>query len=89
MGIKVEKLSQEELKKRGVFGWPIWTKEVSRFPWSYDSIEECYLLEGDVTVETKDGKAISFGKADFVTFPKGLACTWNIKVPVKKHYNFK
>jgi uncharacterized cupin superfamily protein len=89
MDIKVEKLSQEELKRRGVFGWPVWTKEVSRFPWSYDSIEECYLLEGDVTVETKDGKAVSFGKGDFVMFPKGLACTWNIKVPVKKHYNFK
>ncbi|MCX5703978.1 MAG: cupin domain-containing protein [Candidatus Omnitrophica bacterium] len=89
MDIKVEKLSQEELKRRGVFRWPIWTKEVSRFPWSYDSTEECYLLEGDVTVETKDGKAVSFSKGDFVTFPKGLACTWNIKVPIKKHYNFK
>ena len=89
MVIKVEKLSQEELKRRGVFGWPIWTKEISRFPWSYDSTEECYLLEGDVTVETKDAKAVSFGKGDFVTFPKGLACTWNIKVPVKKNYNFK
>jgi len=89
MAIKVEKLSQEELKRRGVFGWPIWTKEISRFLWSYDSIEECYLLEGDVTVETKDDKAVSFGKGDFVTFPKGLACTWNIKVPVKKHYNLK
>jgi len=89
MVIKVEKLSQEELKRRGVFAWPIWTKEVSRFPWSYDSTEECYLLEGDVTVETKDGKGVSFGKGDFVTFPKGLACSWNIKVPVKKHYNFK
>ena len=89
MDIKVEKFSQEELKKRGAFGWPIWTKEVSKFPWSYDSTEECYLLEGDVIVETKDGKRVSFSKGDFVTFPKGLACTWNIKVPVKKHYNFK
>lgn len=89
MAIKVEKLSQEELEKRGVFNWPIWTKEVSRFPWSYDSTEECYLLEGDVTVESKDGRAVSFAKGDFVTFPKGLSCAWNIKVPVKKHYNFK
>ena len=39
MEIKVEKLSDEELKKRGVFKWPIWTKEVSRFEWSYDSAE--------------------------------------------------
>ena len=89
MEIKVQKLNQEQLNNLGVFDWPIWTKEVSRFPWSYDSTEECYLLEGDVTVQTKDGKCVSFSKGDFVTFPKGLACTWNIKIPVKKHYNFK
>jgi uncharacterized cupin superfamily protein len=54
----------------GVFSWPVWEKEVSRFPWSYDSIEECYILEGDVTVEPKAGKPVSFGKGDFVTFPR-------------------
>jgi uncharacterized cupin superfamily protein len=89
MAIKVEKLNQDELKKRGVMSWPIWTKEASKFPWSYDSIEECYILEGDVTVETKDGEKAIFGKGDFVTFPKGLSCTWDIKKAVRKHYNFK
>jgi uncharacterized cupin superfamily protein len=89
MEIKVQKLSQEQLNKAGVFSWPIWEKEVSRFDWSYDSIEECYFLEGEVTVETRDGKAVSVGKGDFVIFPKGLSCSWNIKKPVKKHYNFK
>lgn len=89
MEIKVEKLSDDQLKTMGVFNWPIWTKEVSRFPWSYDSIEECYLLEGEVTVEPKDGKSVSFGKGDFVSFPKGLDCVWNIKKPVRKHYNFR
>ncbi|MDP3731964.1 MAG: cupin domain-containing protein [Candidatus Omnitrophota bacterium] len=77
------------MKKIGVFGWPIWEKEVSRFPWSYDSIEECYFLEGKVTVETRNGKSVSFGKGDFVTFPKSLSCTWNVKAPVRKHYNFR
>jgi len=89
MEIKVQKLSQEQLKKIGVFAWPIWEKEVSAFPWSYDSIEECYFLEGKVTVESEDGKSVSFGKGDFVTFPKGLSCTWNVKEPVRKHYNFR
>ena len=88
MDIKVQKLSNEQLKKMGVFGWPIWNKEASQFPWTYDGIEECYFLEGEVTVETKDGKSVHFGKGDFVSFPKGLSCTWNIKKPVKKHYNF-
>jgi len=89
MEIEVEKLSEEQLKKKGVFEWPVWEKEVSKFDWYYDSIEECYFLEGDVTVETKDGKRIDFGKGDFVAFPKGLSCVWNIKKPVRKHYNFR
>ena len=52
MDIRVEKLTGEEIKKRGVLSWPIWTKEVSRFDWHYDSVEECYVLNGKVVVET-------------------------------------
>ncbi|MBF0541991.1 MAG: DUF861 domain-containing protein [Nitrospirae bacterium] len=89
MMIDVKQPNDEELKKRGVFSWPIWNKEVSRFDWSYNDTEECYLLEGQVTVETSDGRHVEFGAGDFVTFPKGLSCTWDIKKPVKKHYNFK
>ncbi|MCM8790351.1 MAG: cupin domain-containing protein [Candidatus Omnitrophica bacterium] len=89
MDIKIERLSDAELKKMGVFSWPIWEKEVSRFDWQYDSQEQCYFLNGKVTVETRDGRSVTFGKGDFVTFPKGLACTWDVKEPVKKHYNFK
>lgn len=88
MEIRVEKLDTKDLEKRGVFAWPIWEKEVSRFDWHYDSQEQCYFLKGSVTVETKDGASVSFGKGDFVTFPVGLTCVWNIKEPVKKHYNF-
>ena len=87
--IKVEKLEKGELEKRGVFVWPIWTKEASKFDWSYDSVERCYFLEGKVTVSCKGGKAVSFGKGDFVTFPVGLKCTWDVQVPVRKHYKFE
>ena len=89
MEIKVQKLKEDELKKTGIFTWPVWTKEVSRFDWHYDSVEECYLLEGEVAVESKEGEKVSFGKGDFVTFPKGLSCVWDIKKPVRKHYNFR
>ena len=86
--IKVEKLSEKDLKEKSVSSWPIWEKEVSRFDWHYDSTERCYILEGEVTVEAKDGKAVSFKAGDFVTFPKGLSCVWDIKKSVRKHYNF-
>lgn len=88
MEIKVQKLSREELRQKGVFGWPIWEKDALQFDWHYDSCEQCYFLEGEVTADTADG-SIDFGKGDFVTFPKGLSCTWKIKKAVKKHYQFK
>ena len=88
MGIEINKPDASELENRGVKSWPIWEKEVSRFDWHYDSIEECYLLEGKVIVETEKGQ-VEFGKGDFVTFPKGLSCIWDVKEPVRKHYNFK
>ncbi len=89
MKIKVEKPEKSELESNGVMSWPIWEKEVSEFDWHYDSTEECYLLEGKVTVKTEDGEEVEFGKGDYVTFPKGLSCRWEVKEPVKKHYTFR
>ena len=57
-GPNIEVVSQpddEFLKKKGVFDWGTWGCEVSKFPWTYDSSESCYLLEGQVTV-TPDGR---------------------------------
>ncbi len=89
MKIKIEKPDIEDMRNRGVLSWPTWEKEVSKFEWHYDSVEECYLLEGHVIVELPEGEKVEFGKGDFVTFPKDLSCTWDVKSPVKKHFNFK
>jgi len=80
--------AHEKLDKMGVFRWPIWTKEVSEFPWSYDNLETCYFLEGEVIVTPDQGEAVQVGKGDLVTFPSGLFCTWKILKPVRKHYHF-
>ena len=88
MKIEIRKPNADDLENHEVTTWPIWEKEVSRFDWHYDAVEECYLLEGEVDVETPDGGKVSFGAGDFVTFPKGLSCVWDIKKPVKKHYRF-
>lgn len=85
--IKVEKIDAKKLESLGIKGWPIWTKEASKFDWFYEDVEQCYFLEGDVIVETM-GESVSIGKGDFVTFPKRLQCTWNIKKAVRKHYQF-
>ena len=86
MKIDVKRPEKEDMENEGVLDWPIWEKEVSRFDWHYDSDETCYLLEGQVEVTTPDGQSVRFGAGDLVHFPAGLSCTWDISVPVKKHF---
>jgi uncharacterized protein len=86
--IRVEKPDQATLDALGVSRWPIWTKEVSTFPWTYSSKEIAYILEGLVTVTSKQGDSVTFGAGDLVTFETGLECTWHVSKPLKKHYHF-
>jgi len=86
--IKIEHLSDEEVRARGISSWPVWEKEKSRFDWEYDMEEHCYILEGEVIIETKDGN-YKIEAGDYVIFPKGLTCIWDIKEDIRKHYNFK
>lgn len=83
----ITKISPDVIAERGIRDWPIWEKEVSRFDWEYDGDEECLVLEGEVEVETGSGTFL-IRKGDFVTFRKGLKCKWNVKKPIRKHYNF-
>ncbi len=77
-----------KLEVMGVFNWPVWKKEISTFPWTYDKQETCYLLAGQVTVTPDGGEPVDFGAGDLVIFPAGLTCTWEIKQAVEKHYEF-
>ena len=87
MEIIVEKPSDEKLKQLDVSSWGIWECEPSTFEWHYDDRETCYLLEGKVTVKTKD-QEINLEKGDLGIFPKDLDCTWIVHEKVKKHYRF-
>lgn len=85
--VVITKLSLEEIDKRGIRKWPVWTKEVSRFDHVYDGDEECLFLEGEVVIETREG-SFDIRPGDFVVFKDGLECVWDVKKPVKKHYFF-
>lgn len=78
----------ERLNQLGVSKWEIWKKEISKFPWTYDSQETCYFLEGDVVVTPDGGQPVQMGKGDLVIFPAGMSCIWEITSNVKKHYYF-
>jgi uncharacterized cupin superfamily protein len=78
-----------KLEVLGVDHWPIWKKEVSTFPWTYDQTETCYFLRGKVIVTPNGGEPQEFRRGDLVTFPAGLSCTWDILEPVEKHYTLE
>ncbi|MDD2769834.1 MAG: cupin domain-containing protein [Methylococcus sp.] len=87
--IKIENNpSETRLSELGVKQWPTWGCGVSSFPWTYEESETCYILEGDVTVTPDGGEPVRFGPGDLVVFPTGLSCTWDVHIPVKKHYTF-
>ena len=79
----------EKLETMGVFDWPIWEKEVSAFPWTYDTSETCYLLQGRVTVTPDNTDPVTIQAGDLVTFPAGMSCSWEIHEAVRKHYRFE
>ncbi len=89
MSIVVERgVAQSRLDELEVGAWPIWTKEPSKFRWTYDEKETCYFLEGDVVVTPKGGEPVHMGKGDLATFPAGMVCTWDVREAVRKHYRF-
>jgi len=71
----------------GIDNWPIWSKEVSTFSFTYDQTEKCYFLEGEATVTPDGGEPVHLTEGDYVIFPAGLSCTWEITEDVEKHYD--
>lgn len=90
MKIRIESNpSQTTLDALGALNWPIWEREVSEFPWTYDADELCYILEGEVAVSQNNRQTVTLKAGDLVTFPAGMSCRWNITQPIRKHYTFR
>ena len=68
--------------------WPIWECKPSKFNWEYQEEEHCYIITGNVTVLANDN-TIHIKSGDYVIFPKGLKCNWEVHQAIKKHYNLK
>ncbi|MGD8957894.1 MAG: cupin domain-containing protein [Chromatiaceae bacterium] len=81
--------SPMKLEVMGVYDWPIWRKEVSRFPWTYQQQETCYVLSGRFSVTPEGGETQHFKRGDLITFPRGMKCVWDIEQDVEKHYDFQ
>ena len=87
MNIEIKKITKDEMARKKICSWPIWSCGVSTFNWEYDERESCYLLSGEVEVSS-EFETVALSGGDFVVFPKGLKCCWKVLQPVKKHYIF-
>lgn len=79
---------QAKVNSLGARTWPIWSCEVSEFPWTYDDKETCLILEGEVVVTPNGEEGIAIKAGDLVVFPAGMQCHWNVTKPIRKHYQF-
>ncbi|MEW6608880.1 MAG: cupin domain-containing protein [bacterium] len=86
--VKIEKLTQEQLKSLNVESWSPWECEPETFDWQYSCDESAYVLEGKVKIDTPTG-TVEINKGDLVHFPKGLKCTWHVIDKIRKVYTFK
>ena len=80
--------SEERLKELGVAAWPIWEKEISKFPIDFDETETAYVLEGEIIVTPVGGKPVRILPGDLVVFPEGLDSLWEVVKPLRKHYHY-
>jgi O-acetyl-ADP-ribose deacetylase (regulator of RNase III) len=80
--------TQEKLDELDVSSWSIWTKEVSEFPWFYDTREQFYVIEGRARITPEGADPVEVQAGDFVTCPEGMACTWQVLEPIRKYYHF-
>ena len=88
MRISVDLLDREELEEMDVYSWPVWEHDEDKFEWYYDKTERCLIVTGEATI-TSEFESITIKTGDFVIFPAGLECVWDIQYAIKKHYSFE
>mmetsp|Transcript_53164 Transcript_53164/g.104079 ORF Transcript_53164/g.104079 Transcript_53164/m.104079 type:complete len:147 (+) Transcript_53164:155-595(+) len=82
-------IPEEKKNSLGISSWGTWGCGVSNFPWSYSGTEMMYIIEGEVDVTMDStGEKVILKPGTLATFPDGISCVWDVKKPIKKHYNF-
>lgn len=86
-------MSLEEANSQyGISSWGTWGCGVSKFDWEYSGTESAYVLKGKVLVtptgDWADCKPTEVKAGDFVVFPDGMTCIWDVSEAIEKHFNF-
>jgi len=85
MKIEVDQLDLDELRELGVKSWPVMEYEEEKFEVFYDKPEQCYIVAGEATI-VSEFESITVKPGDFLTFPAGIECVWDVDSAIKKYY---
>jgi uncharacterized cupin superfamily protein len=88
MRIEIEQPDHDELEEAGVFDWPVWEHDEDKFDWYFDKTEHCYIIEGVADI-VSEFDTITVKPGDYLIFPAGLECVWDIRSKIRKHYSFE
>jgi len=83
--LEITIMTPSEEEKAFMVMQPVWGCGIGNFNWLYDDKIISWLTEGEATI-SYGGKSIIIKAGDFVIFPKGLSCSWDVSKPVKKHF---
>ena len=92
--VQTASFKDKEMLKSTIASWGTWNSEESGGRYAvgisrkkeYNINELCYIDKGKFTITPEIGKPIIVKSGDFVLFPKGLKCTWEVQEPVYKHW---
>jgi uncharacterized cupin superfamily protein len=85
MKIEVDQLDLDDLKELGVKSWPVMEYDEEKFEVFYDKTEQCYIVAGEATI-VSEFESITVKPGDFITFPAGIECVWDVDSAITKHY---
>ncbi len=85
MKIEVDQLDLEDIKELGVKSWPTMEYDEEKFEVFYDKTEQCYIVSGEATI-VSEFESITVKPGDFLTFPAGLECVWDVDSRIKKYF---
>jgi hypothetical protein len=85
MKIVVDRPDNDELKEMGVETWPVWEHGEEKIECFYDKTERCYIVSGEATI-VSEFETLTIKPGDFITFPAGLECIWDIDYAIRKRY---
>jgi uncharacterized protein len=72
--------------EQGRFHAGKWASSPGRWRVRYSEFEFCFLLSGQVVIESESGHRSEFGPGQAFVIPRGFAGTWDVRMPTEKLY---